>query len=87
MAAGMFETPNFEEYEIDLPEQFTLALFSDGMLEVLPPETLAEKEQMLLDMLRSEPKSIADMVDGLSLGLDEETETPDDIAILMVTRS
>jgi serine phosphatase RsbU (regulator of sigma subunit) len=87
MAAGMFETPNFEEYEIDLPEQFTLALFSDGMLEVLPPEKLADKEQMLLDMLRSEPKSIADMVDGLGLGLDEETEAPDDIAILMVTRS
>ncbi len=86
MAAGMFEAPSFEEYEIDLPETFSLALFSDGMLELFPPGELAEKEKMLLDMMRGEPKTITDMVEQFGLGLDDETETPDDIAILLVTR-
>jgi serine phosphatase RsbU (regulator of sigma subunit) len=48
MAAGMFESPSFEEHEIDLPDTFTLALFSDGILEILPPVELVDKEQMLL---------------------------------------
>jgi serine phosphatase RsbU (regulator of sigma subunit) len=87
MAAGMFEAPSFEEHEIDLPDTFSLALFSDGMLELLPAEKLADKERMLLDMMRSEPKTIADMVEGFGLDLDEDTETPDDIAILMVTKT
>ncbi len=86
MAAGMFEAPSFEEYEIDLPETFSLGLFSDGMLELFPPGDLAEKENMLLDMMRGEPKTITDMVEQFGLGLDDETETPDDIAILLVTR-
>ena len=86
MAAGMFEAPSFEEYEIDLPETFSLALFSDGMLELFPPGELAEKEKLLLDMMRGEPKTITDMVEQFGLGLDDETETPDDIAILLVTR-
>ena len=74
------------EYEIDLPETFSLGLFSDGMLELFPPGDLAEKENMLLDMMRGEPKTITDMVEQFGLGLDDETETPDDIAILLVTR-
>jgi serine phosphatase RsbU (regulator of sigma subunit) len=85
MPAGMFESPAFEEYEIDLPPRFTLALFSDGILEILPPAELADKEQMLLDMMTSQPTTIAELAD--CIGLNEETEAPDDIAILMVTRT
>lgn len=84
MAAGMFESPIFEEQEIELPESFTLALFSDGILEILQPVELADKEQVLLDMLSSRPRTIAELAD--CMGLDEDTEAPDDIAILLVTR-
>lgn len=84
MPAGMFESPTFEEYEMPLPEAFSLALFSDGILEILPPAELADKEQMLLDLLADQPRTIAEMAD--CLGLDEATEAPDDIAILLVTR-
>ncbi len=84
MAAGMFESPIFEEQEIELPESFTLAMFSDGILEILPPAELVDKEQMLLDMLSPRPRTIAELAD--CMGLDEDTEAPDDIAILLVTR-
>lgn len=84
MPAGLFESPLFEEYEIDLPEKFTLALFSDGILEILPATELVDKEQSLLDMMASRPTTIAELAD--CIGLDENTEAPDDIAILMVTR-
>ncbi len=84
MAAGMFESALFEEHEIDLPDSFTLAMFTDGILEILPPKELADKEQMLLDLLSSRPRTSAEL--AACMGLDENTELPDDIAILLVTR-
>lgn len=84
MPAGMFEAPVFEEHELELPDSFTLALFSDGILEILSPAELVDKEQMLLDMLSSRPSTIAELAD--CMGLDEDTEAPDDIAILLVTK-
>lgn len=84
MPAGLFESPAFEEHEIDLPETFTLALFSDGILEILPPAELADKEQMLLDLMVSRPRTVAEL--AARLCVDEDIEAPDDIAIMLVTR-
>lgn len=84
MPAGLFEDATFEESEIDLPDKWTLALFSDGILEILPPKELADKEQALLDMLASHPETIDELAG--TLGLDSVKDAPDDIAVLMVSR-
>lgn len=84
MPVGLFERPEYEEQVIDLPESFTLALFSDGILEILPPGELVEKEQVLLDRLHSGPGDIDEL--SRLLDLDSVTDAPDDIAVLMITR-
>lgn len=84
MPAGMFEDPVFEEREIALPDTFTLLMFSDGILEILPPGELVEKEHLLLRLLESCPGKLEDLAD--CLGLNEASDAPDDIAILMLTK-
>ena len=84
MPAGMFENPVFEEREIALPDTFTLLMFSDGILEILPPTELVDKEQLLLKLLESCPCKLEDLAD--CLGLNEASDAPDDIAILMLTK-
>ena len=49
-AVGIMEDVAYEEHLIDLPKQFMLALFSDGILEILPPKNLIEKEKISLDI-------------------------------------
>lgn len=85
MAVGLFPEPEFEVYHQPVVPGFVITVFSDGILEVMSGDTLAEKEQKLLDV-------VADNCDGVaqifsSLGLDELQEIPDDIAILSVADS
>ena len=92
---GIFKDVGWEVYEIDLPPKFVLASFSDGILEILPPEGLCEKEAYLLDLLSKEGASNAALytreqgMDSLCrlLCLEQVHEAPDDIAILTVARN
>ncbi|MEX1032732.1 MAG: response regulator [Cellvibrionaceae bacterium] len=83
---GIFSDIEWDVYELDLPERFALAIFSDGVLELLPGDSLQEKEALLLDRVSNIGGSMNLDVVCESLGLRERSETPDDIAILMVTR-
>ncbi len=92
---GIFKDIEWKVYELELPERFMLASFSDGMLETLPPEGLCEKEAYLLDLLSKEGASNGALyteqgcMDSLCqlLSLDKVHEAPDDIAILTVAKS
>ncbi|MDX9874070.1 MAG: fused response regulator/phosphatase [Spongiibacteraceae bacterium] len=81
---GLYEDAEYGETSLQLPEQFVLALFSDGVLEVLPGEGVLAREQALLNALSPELASIDAVVDALGLG--RRTEVPDDIAVLVVSR-
>lgn len=83
-AVGIMEDADFEEHELDLPEQFTLALFSDGILEILPPENLIEKEKYFLQVFEESSESPEQVV--TQLGLDKVGSAPDDIAALFIGR-
>lgn len=81
---GLFDGPNWQVYERSLPETFSLVCFSDGVLEVLEPRALADKEARLLETLRPEdqtPEAVCE-----ALGIREVSDTPDDIAILTITK-
>ena len=82
---GLFPELRFASATVELPERFTLALFSDGVLEVLPEPELAQREGRLLEAVRHSGANL----DGLcsELGLSAELEAPDDIACLLVTRA
>lgn len=83
-AVGIMEEAGYTEYSIDLPEQFMLALFSDGILEILPPENLVEKETYFLNVFTQVGARPDELVDRL--GLNEVESAPDDIAAMFIGR-
>lgn len=83
-AVGIFKDANWQVYERDLPPRSHLVALSDGVLEVLEADNLADKEVELLARLGNMPRTLAAVCDALSL--DSIQEAPDDIAILSLTR-
>ena len=83
-AVGIMEDASFEEYQVQLPDQFMLALFTDGILEILPPDNLVDKEKYFLELFSQSFDSPEHIVD--KLGLDGVDSAPDDIAALFVGR-
>lgn len=79
---GLFDNASYREASIELPASFVMTMFTDGLLEVLGPSGILAQEQYLLEKLAAEPTTLA----GVSevLGLDEVTEAPDDIAVLLI---
>ena len=81
---GLFRDAVYDAVSLELPEAFTLALFSDGILEVLPGESLEDKQSRLLKAL----EALDNDADGLiaSLGLSSGQDYPDDITLLVLKR-
>lgn len=77
---GLFEGVEYEDHYLELPEKFSITLFSDGVLEILPQQELAEKEAFLLDTIGS-GRNHVDMI-VQALGLEENKLCPDDISVL-----
>ncbi|KEA62703.1 Serine phosphatase RsbU, regulator of sigma subunit [Marinobacterium lacunae] len=83
MPIGLFEQPVFDERRIVLEPEYSLTLFSDGILEVAEGRTLEEKEQALLKACMSRnlsPQSISDSI------IPAGRMNPDDVAIMTVSR-
>jgi serine phosphatase RsbU (regulator of sigma subunit) len=81
---GMMEDVEYEEHLLQLPDSFTLGVFSDGILEILPPDNLIEKEKYFLNVFEQKADSPEQLV--TYLGLDRVEPAPDDIAALFVTK-
>ncbi len=85
MPVGLFDNAEFNQYTIELPENFSLVIFSDGVHEILNDKTLTQKEARLLELIAKEGQTIALLGKGLNLsGL---SDLPDDIAILTLTET
>lgn len=83
-AVGIMEDAQYEEHMIVLPSSFMLALFSDGILEILPPKNLIEKEKYFLDVFERTADTPEELV--TRLGLDRVDTAPDDIAALFISK-
>ena len=81
-AVGIMEDAEYEEQRVQLPGQFMLALFTDGILEILPPDNLVDKEKYFLDVFSQSSESPEQI--GLRLGLHKVSHAPDDIAALFI---
>lgn len=84
LPVGLFPDSTYTDYQIQMPENAVLTLFSDGILEVLEPAGVRAKEEYLLEALKAAPKTAEEVIDIFKL--DPITEAPDDIAILVVSR-
>ena len=80
---GIFEDAEWQVNKVRLPPKFSLVVFSDGVLEVLPPQDLIEKEAYLLDLLSNSDGNLESIYSQLKLN--EGEAAPDDIAILTIS--
>lgn len=85
LPVGLFEEAVYSDLEMDLPPSFSLTLLSDGILDLLPGETLKDKETVLPQLVCSAGGTL----DGLRqvFGLANLGEMPDDIALLVLSRN
>lgn len=83
-AVGMLADAQFNQHDVELPGAFMLALFSDGILEILPPKNLIDKETFFLDVFAQTADTPQDLV--ARLGLDSADTAPDDIAALFLSK-
>lgn len=84
LPVGIFSDATFEDVVLPLAPKFSLVAMSDGVLEVLPEETMEEKEAHLLALV-AQGHQDADAL-ASALHLDGEVEVPDDIALLVINR-
>ncbi len=81
---GIMEDAVYEEHLIELPDRFMLGVFSDGILEILPPKNLIEKEKYFLSVFEQTAQSPERL--ATHLGLDHVETAPDDIAALFIRK-
>jgi serine phosphatase RsbU (regulator of sigma subunit) len=84
LPVGIFSDATFEDVTLPLAERFSLVAMSDGVLEVLPEDTMEAKEAHLLAIVGQGHRD-ADAL-ASALHLDGEVEVPDDIALLVINR-
>ena len=84
MPVGLFDTAEYSEKTLLLPENFVLTLFSDGILEVIPARGVLEQEEYLLDKLQRGQDNIEEVVADLEL--EKVVDAPDDIAVLLISK-
>jgi phosphoserine phosphatase RsbU/P len=81
---GIFKDVTWSVYPLQLPDVFSLHCFSDGVLEILQADTLQEKEAQLLQKITETSGTLASVCNTLQVK--DNGETPDDIAILTISR-
>ncbi len=83
LPVGLFDDVLYENQTVDIGESFELVMFSDGILEVMPQKSVAEKEAFLMEMVGKGIHNIPHLLDHLDLR--RHQAVPDDIAIMTVS--
>lgn len=81
---GIFKDVVWQVYSLQLPQVFSLSCFSDGVLEILPGAMIQEKEAQLLQKVTQSSGSLESVCNTLQVK--DDGESPDDIAILTISR-
>lgn len=85
LPVGLFAEATYQDHVMQIPASFSLTLLSDGILDLLPGDTLKEKETLLPQLV----SSAGGTLDGLRrvFGLAKLGDMPDDIALLVMSRN
>ena len=74
----------YEARQVELSRIFELVLFSDGVLEILPKDSLENREKHLISLVESGARSVTEISDVFRLKA--LSDVPDDIAVLTIRR-
>lgn len=84
LAVGLFRGTEYTSTTIDMPKSFLMAMFSDGVFEILPQEGMEKQKDFILSLIHSMDVSMGTLVEKLDL--DSVEAPPDDITLLLVKR-
>ncbi len=81
---GLIDSAPYQEHIIDLPESFSILLFSDGVMEVIHEKNLQKQKNILLEAVNN----CAGGLDAVSelLELDQCQGPPDDVTVLCIQK-
>ncbi|RMR54323.1 Response regulator [Pseudomonas cichorii] len=85
LPVGLFNEATYQDHELELPGSFSLTMLSDGILDLLPGDTLKEKEAVLPQMVKTAGGSLEGLQEVFELAT--LGEMPDDIALLVLRRN
>lgn len=81
---GLFEDAAYLNQTLEITPVFSLSLFSDGILEILPQSGLSAKQDFLYSLASGTELDAAAL--ARSLKLDQRAAPPDDISVLSLRR-
>ena len=79
---GLYQAPEYDSRSVSLPLHFTIVMFSDGVFEIMPQQTLKAKEEHLLSVVKCGNRDIKSLAEQLCI--ESTRDVPDDIAVLTV---
>ncbi len=82
---GIYQSPGYHSKSLDLPDEYTIVMFSDGVLETMDQPTIKDKEERLQLLVKSGSRDVDSL--AKELGIDGARNAPDDIAIFTITSS
>jgi phosphoserine phosphatase RsbU/P len=82
---GLFDDAEFRVCQCELPQECVLVLVSDGILELMPEESMLQRYSDLLQSTKGADLDLDEMTAGLDVLADKHL--PDDIAFLVINRS
>jgi serine phosphatase RsbU (regulator of sigma subunit) len=82
---GLFEDAEYRVWQHYLPEECVLVLVSDGVLELMPEDTMLKRYSALLMGTQGMDQVVDEMTAGLEVLADKHL--PDDIAFLVMSRN
>lgn len=82
---GLFEWAKYDTLEMNIPQNFTLAMFSDGLFELDFSRDQEDKEARLMGLCQGDNLSL-DLL-GKRLQLDKVTAAADDITLFLLHRN
>ncbi len=83
-AVGIFKDAKFQTSTLKLPNEFVLAMFSDGIFEIMNGD-MKQKEEKLLSLVNHAKLEINDIFSPL--GIKSEEGQPDDITLFLMNRT
>ena len=82
---GVHDKASYDDVILEIDSEFSINLFSDGVLELIDAQSLASKESYLIDLVTSKKGDYQEVYD--SLDLDSVANAPDDVALLTIEMS
>jgi len=79
---GLYHSPEYDSRAVTLPSHFSIVMFSDGVFEIMPQQTLKAKEEHLLSVVKCGKRDVEALAE--QLGIEDTRSVPDDIAVFTV---